>query len=128
VVEASNGMFHVRLEMDIPCIGANGVTERVKLVGDPAASATEALENMSQIIIDYLEHSIGVIVVDMHYARMKELEERLSKASAFASAFFDWVIDLKQSQSDAHHRFAELFCGGRDMVASFGDVLPVGYL
>jgi hypothetical protein len=62
----------------------------------------------------------------MHYARMKELEERLSKASAFASAFFDWVIDLKQSQSDAHHRFAELFCGGRDMVASFGDVLPVG--
>jgi hypothetical protein len=44
-------MFHVRLEMDIPCIGANGVTERVKLVGDPAASATEALENMSQIII-----------------------------------------------------------------------------
>jgi hypothetical protein len=65
VVEASNGMFHVRLEMDIPCIGVNGVTERVKLVGDPAASATEALENMSQIIIDYLEHSISPVSEQM---------------------------------------------------------------
>jgi hypothetical protein len=37
VVEGSNGMFHVRLKMDMPCVGGSAVTERVKLVGDPAA-------------------------------------------------------------------------------------------
>jgi hypothetical protein len=60
---------------------------------------------MSQIVIDYLHHSsLDVIVVDMHYARMKELEERLSKANAYASsAFFDWVIDLKQLRFAAHY-------------------------
>jgi hypothetical protein len=77
-------MFHVRLEMDMPCIG--GSVERVKLVGEPAASAMEALQNMSQIVIDYLQHTVGVVIVDMHYGRMKELEKRLSEANAFASA------------------------------------------
>jgi hypothetical protein len=33
--------------MDMPSIGGSGVTYRVKLDGDPAASAAEALENMS---------------------------------------------------------------------------------
>jgi hypothetical protein len=126
VVEGSNGMFHVRLEMDMPCVGGSAVTERVKLVGDPAASAVEAVEKMSQIVIDYLHHTVGVVVVDMHYARMKQLEKRLSKANAFASAFFDWVVDLKQNQSDSRDRVDELFRSGRDMVIGFGDVLPVG--
>jgi hypothetical protein len=56
--------------MDIPSIG--GSVEHVKLVGEPAASATEALQNMSQIVIDYLQHAVGVVIVDMHYGRMKE--------------------------------------------------------
>jgi hypothetical protein len=69
VVEGPNGMFHVCLEMDMPCVGGSGVTEHVKLVGDPAVSAVEAVEKMSQIVIDYLDHAV-VVVVDMHYARM----------------------------------------------------------
>jgi hypothetical protein len=125
VVEGPNGMFHVCLEMDMPCVGGSGVTERVKLVGDPVGSAVEAVEKMSQIIIDYLDHVVGVVVVDRHYADMKELESRLSKANAFASALFDWVLDLTQSQSDSQHRVGELFRSGQDMVAGFGDVLPV---
>jgi hypothetical protein len=120
-------MFHVRLEMDMPCVGGSAVTERVKLVGGPAASTVEAVEKMSQIIIDYLHHAVDVVVVvDMHYAPMKQLEKRLSKANAFASTFFDWVVDLKQNQSDSRDRVDELFRSDRDMVIGFGDVLPVG--
>jgi hypothetical protein len=118
-VEGINVLFHVRLEMDMPSIGGSVVTERVKLVGELAASATEALQNMSQIVIDYLQHTVGVAIVDIHYGRMKELEKKLSQANAFASAFFNWVVDLKQNQSDSQHRFAELLTG-------FGDVLPMG--
>jgi hypothetical protein len=70
--------------MDMPSIG--GSVEHVKLVGEPAASATEALQNMSQIVIDYLQHTVSVVIVDMHYGCMKELEKRLSEANAFVSA------------------------------------------
>jgi hypothetical protein len=126
VVEGSNVMFHVRLEMDMPYAGGSALTECVKLVGEPAASVVEAVEKMSHIIIDYLDHAVGVVVVDIHYVRMKALEKRLPKANAFASSFFDWVIDLKQSQSDSQHRVGELFRSGQDMVTGFGDVLPVG--
>jgi hypothetical protein len=70
--------------MDMPSIG--GSVEHVKLVGEPAASVMEALQNMSQIVIDYLQHTVGVVIVDMHYGCMKELEKRLSEANAFVSA------------------------------------------
>jgi hypothetical protein len=75
VVEGINGMFHVRLEMDMPSIGGSVVTERVKLVGEPAASATEALQNMSQIVIDYLQHTIGVVIVDIHRNRKRNFRK-----------------------------------------------------
>jgi hypothetical protein len=68
-------MFHVRLEMDMPYAGGSALTECVKLDGEPAASVVEAVEKMSQIVIDYLDHAVGVVVVDIHCAHEGSGEE-----------------------------------------------------